>query len=622
MSSARRPTTYSHRKKRSKAQNNVSMSSPLRNTDSEEIPRSEMSARMKKRARQTINNTHFPLSQEQDLAEATRKPKRMKRTPASQNDHGIHDITLAPAPLLHDFTIPLKGSDIASISFQTPHHVNPPKKTPSSSSGFALASSALPEPLSPLPRVRRMLSRTSSRNLKENSGSIKSLASPFHSRSASKAGSPKKKKTKKPAFYTKARTLSDANACNDQVMKDDEHVPINHSVLFDSPRSLRRSTSHDRFSVHLPSTNMFDHLSEEVWFRPPKALSRSPFDENILPAETPLPDWSYDTSAFFGDVPQGQSTPLDKRGMSPRSDSPGEGTPSAPNTPELNGAGDVVMKDALPESVANLRRRTLHYSKDSIFSSSFSDSTSAGVSLPPALGRGSHAAVTAPRSVPGSPANIAGAIDQLLPERIPTPCSSPAAEELTGMLNGMGIDEGRTAGSPYLPPHRSRSLDSAALSGVANAQAPAKNEPTRRRDRAGTIRASDFGQKTANVPTRAPVAHPGGGYTRTRSGTIRPTRPPMHTRINSEPSAAPITAARDDSPDSDDPLDLLKSPFSEDKTVSPASRLHGKARIPAAVKKRASEIHQDVCMEVASDGSDDPLVLLEGKGWSWEDRWG
>ncbi|TFY83653.1 hypothetical protein EWM64_g357 [Hericium alpestre] len=591
------------------------MSSPLRDTDREDIPRSEMSRRMKKRARQTTNDARSSLYQEQDLAEPARNTKRLKRTPALGTVEA--DITFPASTHPADHQIPIHSS----VSYQTPKNISPVSKT--LENGLTSARSGISEQLSPLPKTRRMLSRTSSRSLKENSTSMKGLASPFHSRSGSKVNSPKKKTAKKPAFYTKARTLSEAKCVDDNVMIVESQVTRTQNML-ESPPGLRRTSSYDHMS--LLNGNPFDQLPDEVWFRPPKALSRSPFDGNILPAQTPLLDWSFETAAFYGDHPQAESTPFFR---SPDVTIPqNEGTPSAPNSPEMDINGDVLMQESLSDAVhpAAHRRTVVHYSRDSIFSSTFADSMTAALShgLPRVQDMGPLAAIN---RAPGSPAF------RLSPaaEVVTTPCSSPAAE-LTGMLGTRIYARfwlfiigtcflGRSPASHALAlPQRSRSLGNDELSGdirPLESLAP----KSRRRDRAGTIRASDFGQKTSDGPARVTMAaapNVPAGYMRTRSGTIRPSHPPTLTRMNSEPTVSPVSAhPRDDSPDSDDPLDLLKYPIDiEARLPAPAQ----KTQIPPAVRRRI-EMIDDVGMDVGMDESDDELLLLGGRNWNWDGRW-
>ena len=91
------------------------------------------------------------------------------------------------------------------------------------------------------------------------------------------------------------------------------------------------------------------------------------------------------------------------------------------------------------------RRTYIHYSKNSIFSSSFVDSTTAllshqrSKSYEDSLSSMSLTDTVVSRSVPGSHLGHFDMADDIAPEVVATPCSSPIAEELSGMLVSMGF---------------------------------------------------------------------------------------------------------------------------------------------------------------------------------------
>ncbi|KAI0064068.1 hypothetical protein BV25DRAFT_336028 [Artomyces pyxidatus] len=419
MSHGRPLTTYSKRN-RARVFHSPS-SSPLPAVDQDDITLSEMSRRMKKRARHA---TVTGLLKRHNSDDPKRSVKRLKHTPDITPPEAANDrlstmmSNTLSTEMATDYLVALKdGSN--HLQFRTPFNLSPQTAT-----NPGLNQSIVPDRLSPVPATRRSLSRTSSRNLKENSG-IGGLASAFHSRSASKTGSPKKK-AKKPHFYKKARTLSDAAGPD---CKDKSPFRAGTASVTESARprpSLLPSHCHSGSST----AYMLQQLTDQDWFRPAKALSRSPFSDDYIPPETPPPDWSFATASFFGGVPLETSTPLTKikTGRAPN-----EGTPSAPNTPER--AKDVVMTDLVCESSTRSAHTTARHSKDSIFSTTF-DAT-ATTSHAQRRSK-SDVCVEALRSISGSPTGII-LKDILMAEPLRTPCSSPMAEDLSGMLSSLGL---------------------------------------------------------------------------------------------------------------------------------------------------------------------------------------
>ncbi|THH12438.1 hypothetical protein EW146_g7697 [Bondarzewia mesenterica] len=586
-------TTYSRRKDGACSLHVVTPdSSPLKVVDREDLSLAEMSHRMKKRARQAtaaLSNRQGPVDMERNL-------KRIKQ--ASNAPADLESITL-PTLLPHDYLVALTGgNDNFRDQFKTPANSQPSPNiaTPAGRQNI------LPEQFSPLPIPRRVLSRTSSRKLKENFNSLaRGLASPFNSRPGSTSGSPKKKESKKSLFMPKP--------------------------MLASATQTEKFVHHTRFpsDPQAPTAYLLQQIDDETWFRPAKALSLSPFNDDALPPETPPPEWSFNTESFYRDVPQKTSTPLGKSPAGPTED---EGTPSAPNTPEMHVskvAGDLVV-DATSVMEQPRRRMIMHYSKNSIFSSSFVDDTTvlsshqrsksdadsqSSMSLTDIL----VSDIFLSRSVPGSSAGNISLENHLASEGIPTPCSSPIADELSRMLVDMGFDEHVQPWSPHSSLNRSRSLGSAVVPlETSAAQSRTQKEIGHRRNRAGTIRASDYAHISANNHV-APLITT-ATTTRTRSGTIRPTRPPMHGRINSEPMAVPTSApATDDGMMSDDPIDFLQSPFMEDEAMiedQEGRPIKRKNRMPPAVRRRVARI-ESMSMDVGSDESDDELLLVPGK---------
>ncbi|KAJ7216733.1 hypothetical protein B0H12DRAFT_342600 [Mycena haematopus] len=157
---SRKQITYAHKRNRSKPTKVVSASSPLPEIDDPDhyLSRVELSHRLLKRARRSSNPEPF----------SSKKQKPSEVTPA--------------------------GSP--SQQYETPHPsalTEEQKFKLNSSRGLPVH----PDQFSPLPVSRRQISRTGSRNLKENASlralrKGKLLDSPFNSRPSSAASSPQK----------------------------------------------------------------------------------------------------------------------------------------------------------------------------------------------------------------------------------------------------------------------------------------------------------------------------------------------------------------------------------------------------------------------------------------------
>lgn len=351
--------TYARRKGRSRM-SNVS-SSPIKSTDCEDLSLAEMTQRMKKRARQS--NPHLDLGTYTESQKVSKRPK---------NTH-----VLAPA-LLPDFDDKCSSSvsslsaldslislndETNNLQYQTPFNLSPVK------------SPTAPDPMSPVPHSRRQLSRTGSRTLKENK-SVKHLASPFHShsasracsRSGSRANSPKNK-IKKPSFYIKARTRSEANVAQSVENVSEALFPISGSL---PTLESMKSVACDSQSANFSTTYMLQNLSELDWFRPAKALSYSPFSEDYVPPGTPFEGWNCTSEAFLCGVPLQTSTPIVTKDPV-RRHTHTEGAPSTPNIPD-NGhnSRDITMQTC--ETKKSYSRPQRHFDHDS-FSSYFDGST-------------------------------------------------------------------------------------------------------------------------------------------------------------------------------------------------------------------------------------------------------
>ena len=403
-------TTYAHKRGRSRLFH--ASSSPIKATDSEDLTVAEMTRRMKKRARQSISSPH-PVPD--SFTDSQKFLKRAKNThtvaPTLAPDP---DSTWSPSVLPLDTLVSLNDGT-NNLQYQTPFNLSP------------VSSPTAPDSMSPVPPSRRQLSRTGSRNLKENK-SIKRLASPFHSSSVSRAcsgsgsrTSSPKKKVKRPPFYIKARTRSEANANPGENLSD--------QVLFPASGSLPtlgsvKSAACDRHLANTSTAYMLQNLSGQDWFKPAKALSHSPFSEDYVPPGTPFQEWDCSSEAFFDGVPLQTSTPIVIKDSVRRRVDPNEKL-SAPNTPDsIHALDNNTMNSCNMERLESRRRTLQHLDHDSIFSSSFDASAT--------LSSNFQSNCMHPEStLLGNPAPLP---NHYLPD------SGQAVTNLSGMLDSLDID--------------------------------------------------------------------------------------------------------------------------------------------------------------------------------------
>ena len=168
--------------------------------------------------------------------------------------------------------------------------------------------------------------------------------------------------------------------------------------------------------------------------------------------------------------------------------------------------------------------------------------------------------------------------------------------------------------------HRSLSLDSAPTTVAPIPPCDPQQATGRKRDRASTIRASDYmikpviiapcGRETSMVV--APLT------TRTRSGTIRPAHPPSLPLANGLPRVDLQHRLEQASVGSSASLPIITD---EDKKPSePPGQTQGQPEQVSRNLRANAEAVEDMETHVENDGSDDEL-LLDRKGWNWDGRW-
>ncbi len=296
--------------------------------------------------------------------------------------------------------------DVPPATSQTSQWCTPGVTMPSQQSMVPSSGSRLPpssDQLSPLPFVRRMLSRTSSRNFKENAthGGLRSLASPFSSRPGSRAPSPgKTHKTdraikRRPIHHTKSRTLSQSGGLREKFVDPNlaiqgaavgtQYLPTTSHV--DSVAYGKMiATAHNRSNSTPSLKPALDHMSSEPWLVASKAKVHSPqVSDAVIQGEKE--DMVVDHLSFFADAPLQTSTPPRRRrsatvgvwahGLMPQLDAD-----PPPPVRSFRYDSDVDMSDSSrpgspSDSISSRakpprrRRRTIvHLSSDSLFSSS------------------------------------------------------------------------------------------------------------------------------------------------------------------------------------------------------------------------------------------------------------
>lgn len=367
--------TYSHRRTRGqtvvgRVPPKTQSSSPLKDLeDQDDITLTEMSKRMAKRSRNPSNSQQFPARQDatQRLAKKLKAHADPELLDASRD---------SPEMPVANTVFPLQNQDVNETHFQTPR----PSVSMESSMPVSTADTMLPEQFSPLPAARRILSRTSSRNLKENADRM--LCSPFSSRPGSRGSSPLKRFAghgKRPGLHAKSRTLSSSilqksTSIAISSMHKDTRSPDRHVgtvPLLDT----QQTTSHTRTaSIPTISTSVSDEMSHNDWLIPAKALSRSPLASLEGPDEI--------QASFYFDIPNHISTPAKKKRAEivPRiqrrsiySDDSDIDIPDSDESPldrKREEAKRTLPMPGSPRQLGRRRRTIMHVSRDSLFSSS------------------------------------------------------------------------------------------------------------------------------------------------------------------------------------------------------------------------------------------------------------
>ena len=330
---------------------------------------------MRKRSRLVLAGSYGSLDHNKTQPDS--KNPRPSEPYAGENP----DASVPTTPLTYEDypLLPLCTQQIEDSIFSTPSVSS--QADPHNSKMDALVTQ---DKLSPIPIARRMLSRTSSRNLKENSSGTlrRGLASPFHSRPGSKLSSPvSTAKTKaRHGLHIKARTLSsdlhqkikpDLDIRPKQFMTLELDSILDSAYATSAPTTVVSATSHARTaSIPGVKSSLLGNISPQTWLLPPKALSRSFVN---LSDDIHLDTFQAQHPSFYVDAPAKVSTPPRKRSttITQRSFTVGQQT-QGDQQPASEMQKIVTMTDMdndVPRLPRRRRRTVVHMSSDSIFSS-------------------------------------------------------------------------------------------------------------------------------------------------------------------------------------------------------------------------------------------------------------
>ena len=462
-------TTYARRKSRAKQQDHSEItnnqSSPLEELppDAQDITLTEMSRRMKKRSRIVLSASQE--STERAVAEPVLKKSRS--TPSSHHEAVRKSHTASPAIASESLLLTFETDQVDDSIFTTPDLPVRKMIVPGE-----VEPSTIQDPLSPIPIARRMLSRTSSRNLKENSR--RNLASPFHSRPGSRPSSPyHTRQPNRTAAHAKTRTLSTdlkkkSGLADKTGLIGRSSIP-NTTCDASAPASLSHTTHHARTtSIPAITASVLDGIAPEDWLVPPTALSRSP--SVALLDDLELDTFQAEHPSFYFDAPVKASTPPRKRSATVTQASyktqlqaPFGIAPTAQEAHPSDNDRMVMDEDDASKRQSRRRRRTMiHMSSDSIFSSALDFSAyQTGDSLTKQLHTESDTAATATGAV-STPFVASGAIAPTLdPAFSPFQAAILPMEDVTitaaGQIEQLHLATPNTSIYPPFPLRRSYS---------------------------------------------------------------------------------------------------------------------------------------------------------------------
>ncbi|KAL4252884.1 hypothetical protein ABKN59_003608 [Abortiporus biennis] len=611
--------TYSRRRSRASSRNEGNInsstnieSSPLHDLeDQTDITLAEMSKRMKKRSRNVMNTTTALVPNDTHVLLSAKRPK--------VQDSIFSDDSTAPSTpeIPRSLLLPLQNQDPNEASYQTP------KVLPPSEQSMSFSDAALPEQFSPIPVARRILSRTSSRNFKENARN-RSLASPFSSHPNSQVSTPFRINQRS---HLKSRTLSSnlSKRPDTQALRRLPSVDVlNQNSTNNNINAQDVSNIMHHRSGSIPNIPVTQQSTSQDWLVSAKSITRSPLQ---LQFNEELDAFQAEHPSFYFDCPAQISTPARKPvNTAPRpefhrptcysDDSDADISDVDFDIPSKEPAPQAPPPIASPRKPGRPRRRTiLHVSSDSIFSSALDFSTyMTDEESPDRIRKSSTKERMRSRTITGSrPTTIFQTVNResqayLAPAFSPahdipssqvpdaaldhdTVTNAPADnEELHDMFSVLGLDEE--------PPFND--------SGIEFAEPPSplaeKSSTGHRRKRGDTIRASDFPSRpilkpvsSASIPEVSQSTKASRPTRRTRSGTV------TLASIKSAASSSQATST---------------ATFIGEGTAN--SRGNGQKQARRRRPTIKVKIDDEPLPPQASDEEDDELLLVHGVMWKDE----
>ncbi|KAH0836476.1 hypothetical protein J3R83DRAFT_8085 [Lanmaoa asiatica] len=439
--------TYAHKRRRVQNASKKLFSSPLEvlPPEMDDLTRSQMARRMLKRSRRVTLAEQLEDKNIEHIREHL--AKRIKHT-----QERVSNVELTGVP----FDMPPQDDTTFQTPFPSSQSVHEP----------AVAKPLVPGQLSPVPVAKRVMSRTSSRNLKENSAHSQTLASPFSSRPGSAASSPKHKgrgrssrRVSRNSFHAKSRTLSGVFKENTRrVSRKDSTMSLKDT----NGEPPAKHIKHQRYPSSPSTSYMRPQFAQEDWIAPPKALYRTLYDRDEIPSSDGS---AHSNASFYTDQPQACSTPAmsrlqqlpDLHGPRNRTDNRLTSFSLRKDSTEA-GDLDVEMMDGTVPS----QRQTIHLSGNSIFSSSDEFTIESLPAVNNVAGRDEAPARAAGRKIlDRSQAGHTLAGSFIAEYDIPLSCS-PASTAATKILGPEGIPKLSVGERPFdLPgssPARGKSL--------------------------------------------------------------------------------------------------------------------------------------------------------------------
>ncbi|KAG8215061.1 hypothetical protein J3R82DRAFT_8482 [Butyriboletus roseoflavus] len=319
------------------------LSSPLEvlPPEMDDLTRTQMARRMLKRSRRIALAEQLEDKNVEHIREHL--AKRIKRTQERVSN-------------VEPTGVPLDMNPQDDITFQTPF------TSSQSVHESAVTEPLVPEQLSPVPAVKRVMSRTSSRNLKENTVRVQLLRLPNI-----KTG------VDPPVEFCVAPSIQNPVPFQEFYKENTRWLSRKGSTmsLKDTDRKLpARHTKHQRYSSSPSTPYMRSQFTQEDWIAPPKAISRTFYDEEEIPSSGgPV----HGNASFYADRPQSCSTPAisrvrklpDLHGCQTRT---GNHLASSSLHKDSTEAGNLDVE--MLYGIVSPRRQTIHLSGNSIFSSS------------------------------------------------------------------------------------------------------------------------------------------------------------------------------------------------------------------------------------------------------------